>query len=355
MTKINEPKKIIVTGGAGFIGSHVAEILMRLGHEVLIIDDLSGGFRSNIPENCGFFQGSINDPLDHIFIDFKPDFVYHLAAYAAEGLSHHIPMFNYKNNVLGTVNVLTASSKARAKHFVFASSIAAYGHPQSDVPFDESTPCYPCDPYGTAKLACENHIKSFASYFGTINYTIFRPHNVFGPNQNIADPYRNVVGIFMAKAMQGLPMPIFGDGTQTRSFSYINVVAQSIAAAPFIEEARNETFNIGGDDPMSVKDLAEKISVIFKVPLRIDWLSERKEVAHAHCHHDKAQKVFSDIYKKSISIAEGLELMASTVINNPMPAITECPSEIELFEQLPLSWSTRLNIMIENITNIPKR
>jgi UDP-glucose 4-epimerase len=333
--------KIIITGGAGFIGSHVANLLINKGHEVLVIDDLSGGIESNIPLSCQFTQCSINDPLEEIFLNFKPDIVYHLAAYAAEGLSHHIPMFNYKNNVLGTINVLNAASKVGAKHFVFTSSIATYGHPHEGEVFDETTPCSPCDPYGIAKLACEYHIKSFVDYFSTMSYTIFRPHNVFGPNQNIADPYRNVVGIFMAKAMQGLSMPVFGDGSQTRSFSFINVVAESIAMSPFVKAAKNETFNIGGDEQMSVKLLAEQISAVFKVPLNINWLPERKEVAHAHCKHDKAREVFKDIYKKSVSIAEGLKLMADTVIGKPIPPITECPSEIEFFEQLPPSWLQR--------------
>lgn len=333
--------KAIVTGAAGFIGSHVAAYLLENGHEVLIIDDLSGGSKENIPDGAKFVKISINDDLHSLFIDFKPDLVYHLAAYAAEGLSHHIPMYNYQNNVIGTVNVLNAASKAGAKHFVFTSSIAAYGHPHGDKIFDEATACLPCDPYGTAKLACEHHIKSFVDYFGTMNYTIFRPHNVFGPNQNIADPYRNVVGIFMAKAIQGLPMPIFGDGSQTRSFSYINVVAESIAMAPFITAARNETFNVGGDDPMSVKELAENISAIFKVPVNIDWLAERKEVAHAHCSHNKARSVFAEIYEKAISITAGLQLMANSVMDKPIPPITECPAQIEFFEQLPPSWLQR--------------
>src|SRR5258706_13641177 len=121
--------KAIVTGGAGFIGSHVAQRLIRAGHEVLVIDDLSGGFRENIPEGAQFSQISINETLDAIFLRFKPDAVYHLAAYAAEGLSHHIPVFNYTNNITGTVNVLGASTRAGAKHFVFTSSIAVYGHP----------------------------------------------------------------------------------------------------------------------------------------------------------------------------------------------------------------------------------
>ena len=335
--------KVIVTGGVGFIGSHVAAYLEQQGHEVLIIDDLSGSSIENAPPNCRLVQISINQDLTNLFCEFKPDFVYHLAAYAAEGLSHHIPMFNYTNNVLGTINVLNAAYKAKCKHFVFTSSIASYGHPKSVEPFDEGSYCEPCDPYGTAKLACEHHIKSFVSYYGTMRYTIFRPHNVFGPNQNISDPYRNVVGIFMSKAIQNLPFPIFGDGSQTRSFSYINVVSESIASAPFIEAAFNQTFNIGGDEKMSVKSLAEEISNIFKIPLKIDWLSERNEVAHAHCKHDKAKRVFASIYdNSSIDINQGLQIMADSLKNKAIPKTTECPSEIEILDHLPPIWYNRL-------------
>jgi len=334
--------KCIVTGGAGFIGSHVAQFLIESGNEVLIIDDLSGGSEANIPTGCSFVKISINDNLDSIFSQFNPDFVYHLAAYAAEGLSHHIPLFNYKNNVLGTVNVLSTSLKYDVKHFVFTSSIAAYGHPVGLGLFEESSSCNPCDPYGTAKLACENHIKSVVSYFGNMKYTIFRPHNVFGPNQNISDPYRNVVGIFMLKAMHGLPMPIFGDGLQTRSFSYINVVAESIASAPFCSKADNEIFNIGGDNSMSVLSLAECIGKLFDLPIKVDWLPARKEVAHAHCTHNKAQSVFTDAYKKFISIENGLDLMYKSLKSKPIPPVTECPSDIEILDQLPPSWFNRI-------------
>jgi len=139
--------KIIITGGVGFIGSHVANFLQKQGHEVLIIDDLSGSFKENIPANCQFAQISISDnDIEQLFINFEPDIVYHLAAYAAEGLSHHIPVFNYSNNILGTVKVLNAAYKAKCKHFVFTSSIAVYGHPNSEHLFDELTYCDPCDP-----------------------------------------------------------------------------------------------------------------------------------------------------------------------------------------------------------------
>lgn len=334
--------KVIVTGGAGFIGAHVATFLLEQNHQVLVLDDLSGGFRSNVPEGADFIQVSINDDLDSLFNDYKPQVVYHLAAYAAEGLSHHIPIFNYSNNVLGTINVLNSAYKSGCEHFVFTSSIAAYGHPHSDGSFTEATPCEPCDPYGSAKLACEHHIKAFCSYYGKMNYTIFRPHNVFGPKQNISDPYRNVVGIFMAKILKGESMPIFGDGTQSRSFSYINVVAESIAISPFLPEAKNEIFNIGGDEPMCVIDLANNIAELLNTTANIEWLPFRKEVLHAHCDHKKARTVFAEVYKKEMSIKAGLKLMVDYVVNNPVPPVTECPSEIEISDLLPPSWAKRL-------------
>ncbi len=332
----------IVTGGAGFIGSHVAERLVRAGHDVLVLDDLSGGFRENIPEGARFAQISINEPLDESFGKFKPDFVYHLAAYAAEGLSHHIPVFNYTNNITGTANVLGAAHRAGAKHVVFTSSIAVYGHGDG-APFTEATPAHPVDPYGIAKLACEQHISAFEQYFGGPAFTIFRPHNVFGPRQNIADPFRNVVGIFMARALEGKPMPVFGDGSQSRSFSYIDVVAEAIAQAPFVPGAKSATINIGGDEPMSVRELARQIARVMGVKDAVELLPARKEVMHAHCDHTLARTVFADAYAKhTVDIARGLELMASHVRSHPIPAATECPSAIELSELLPPSWASRL-------------
>jgi UDP-glucose 4-epimerase len=335
--------KAIVTGGAGFIGSHVADRLIRAGHQVFVVDDLSGGFRDNIPDGAQFAQISVTETLDALFQRFKPDAVYHLAAYAAEGLSHHIPVFNYTNNITGTVNVLGAARRAGAKHFVFTSSIAVYGHPSNPKPFTESTPADPVDPYGIAKLACEQHIRAFDHYFGGLDYTIFRPHNVFGPRQNIADPYRNVVGIFMAAAAEDRAMPVFGNGTQTRSFSYIDAVAEAIAQSPLVPAARNITVNIGGDEPMSVRDLARNVSNVMGSKDRVEFLPPRKEVLHAHCDHTIAHHIFADVYAKhTVGIAAGLQLMADHVRSHPIPAATECPSAIELPELLPPSWAARL-------------
>ena len=331
-----------ITGAAGFIGSHVAEMLIADGHQVVAIDDLSGGFLENLPAGVEFEKLSVLDPLDRVFSSFHPDAVYHLAGYAAEGLSHHIPVFNFTNNVVGTANVLAAAYRAGVKHFVFTSSIAAYGHPENDTSFDEDSVCNPCDPYGAAKLACEHHIRAFAAYFGKPDFTIFRPHNVFGPRQNISDPYRNVVGIFMRCALTGEAMPIFGDGTQTRSFSYIDSVARSIADAPMIEAASNATFNVGGDELMSVRDLAANVSKVMGVPLSVEWLPPRTEVTHAHCRHELARKVFSSAYEQAIDIVSGLTRMAEFVKSRPIPPATECPAAIEISDRLPPSWANRL-------------
>lgn len=334
--------RAIVTGVAGFIGSHVAEQLIDRGGVVLGIDDLSGGLECNVPAGVEFQQRDCGQPLHELFAKFRPHTVFHLAAYAAEGLSHHIPVFNYQNNVVATANVLSAAHRAGVKHFVFTSSIAAYGHPASDLPLRESDPCQPCDPYGAAKLACEHHIRAFHDYFGSPSYSIFRPHNVFGPRQNVSDPYRNVVGIFIRCALTGESMPVFGDGSQTRSFSHIRSVAQCIAESVSNPAARNETFNVGGDEPMSVLELAHLVAEAAGTPANVEHLPARDEVRHAHATHDKARRVFPEAYSRIVPIAEGLRETVQYVGSHPIPAPTECPAEIEILDKLPPAWQRRI-------------
>lgn len=334
--------KVVVTGGAGFIGSHVAERLIEEGHKVLVIDDLSGGFVENVPSGADFEQRSVTGDMDQLFSSYAPEVVYHFAAYAAEGLSHHIPVFNYDNNLRGTVNVLSASYRSGARHFVFTSSIAVYGHSHNGERFDEESPCCPCDPYGVAKLACEHHIRSFAGYYGRPAFTIFRPHNVFGPRQNTSDPYRNVVGIFMSKAMRREPFPIFGDGSQTRSFSYITPVARCLAAAPSLDAASNMTFNVGGDESLSVLELARAVCDVAGSEQNFEFLPDRSEVHDAHCSHEKLRRCFSGVVSPDVGVRAGLALMFAHVSRRPAPPVTECPSVIEISDRLPESWRRRM-------------
>ena len=184
--------------------------------------------------------------------------MYHLAAYAAEGLSHFIKRFNYTNNVIGSVNLINAAINTGVKGFVFTSSIAVYGR-STVVPMTEETTPEPEDPYGIAKYAVEQELAASREMFG-LDYMIFRPHNVYGPRQNIADRYRNVVGIFMNQILQGQPMTIFGDGTQTRAFSYIDDVAPIMAAALEEPRAWNQVFNVGADRPWQLNELAERVA-----------------------------------------------------------------------------------------------
>jgi len=297
----------LVTGGAGFIGSHVARHCLGLGHSVLVLDDLSGGFRDNVPEGASFVQGSVTDAelIQRLFETHQFHYVYHLAAYAAEGLSPFIRRFNYTNNLIGSVNLINESVKHHARCFVFTSSIAVYGTNQ--LPMREDLTPEPEDPYGISKYAVELDLHAAHRMFG-LNYVIFRPHNVYGEGQNLGDRYRNVVGIFMNQVMQGEPMTIFGDGTQTRAFSYIDDVAPDIARSAEMPAAYGEVFNIGADQPYAVKHLAEVVARTFGQEPRIRFLPPRNEVVHAFSDHSKARRVFGE--RPVTSLEEGVGCMA---------------------------------------------
>lgn len=328
--------KSLLTGGAGFIGAHVARELLALGHEVIILDDLSGGFRENLPDNAPFIEGSITDQalVDRIFDEHRFDYVYHLAAYAAEGLSHFIRKFNYENNLIGSIHLINASVRHKVKCFVFTSSIAVYGRGQ--LPMKEDLVPQPEDPYGVAKLAVELDLKAAHEMFG-LNYVIFRPHNVYGEYQNIGDRYRNVVGIFMNQLLQGKSLSIFGDGSQTRAFSYIGDIAPVIASCVEYPAAMNEVFNIGADKDYTVKELAEKVCDAMGRSGQILFLEERNEVRHAYSDHSKAIAVFGQ--RPQTSLEEGLQRMAEWV-NKHGARVSSVFGEIEIEEKLPPFWKT---------------
>jgi UDP-glucose 4-epimerase len=328
--------RALVTGAAGFIGSHVVEGCQTLGMEVVATDDLSGGFAENVPAAAVFVEGDLRDPafVASLWRHAPYDFIYHIGAYAAEGLSHFVRRFNYDTNLLASVNLINQAIIHRVERFIFTSSIAVYGSGQT--PMREGQTPEPEDPYGISKYAVELDLKAAHKMFG-LDYTIFRPHNVYGERQNVADSYRNVIGIFMSALLRGEAMPIFGDGKQTRAFSHIDDVAPLIVRGALEDAARNETFNVGADTPSSVLELATEVAASLELPCRVKHLPPRNEVVHAFSDHAKTRSVFDP--PEAVDLRAGLARMASWVRREGLRPPIEFAGEIEVTEKLPASWA----------------
>jgi len=312
----------------------VGELVNR-GHDVTVLDDLSGGFADNVVDGAEFIAGSINDVdlIDGLFADRQFEYVYHLAAYAAEGLSHFIKRFNYNNNLIGSVNLINAAINTNVKCFVFTSSIAVYGT-SPELPMTEETLPRPEDSYAIAKLAVEQELQACKEMFD-LNYIIFRPHNVYGERQNIGDKYRNVVGIFMNQILQDKPMTVFGDGGQTRAFSYIGDMTPIMADAIDTTAAYNQIFNIGADRPYSINELATAVAQAMGVEPDIRHLPARNEVIHAYSSHDKVRDVFGE--RPLYSLDEGLARMAEWVRQHGARSSSEFDN-IEVMKNFPKAW-----------------
>lgn len=327
--------KVLVTGGAGFIGSHVAEQCLGLGFDVVATDDLSGGFRANVPAAARWVEGDLKDPVfvERLWSEFGPfEYVYHLAAYAAEGLSHFVRRYNYQTNVVASVNLINAAINYHTRTFVFASSIAVYGRGQT--PMSEELTPRPEDPYGISKYAVELDLQAAHELFG-LDYVIFRPHNVYGERQNIADRYRNVIGIFMNQMLLGKPMSVFGDGHQTRAFSHVDDVAPLIARSPLVPGAINQVFNVGADTPYTILELTGAVASAFGVAARVEHLPPRNEVVHAFSDHAKAHRVFTP--PPAVELVEGIRRMAAWVQTQGAQSPVAF-GEIEVEKNLPTSW-----------------
>ncbi len=326
----------LVTGGAGFIGSHVVNYLLKQDQMVIVLDDLSGGNKENINSAAIFYEGSILDTrlINRLFEKYQFSYVYHLAAYAAEGLSHFIRNFNYQNNLIGSINLINASVNHQVKCFVFTSSIAVYG--TNELPLTETQNPKPEDPYGIAKYAVELDLLNAQKLFG-LDFIIFRPHNVYGKYQNIGDKYRNVIGIFMNQILKKKPLTIFGNGEQTRAFTHIDEVAPYIANSIHIPAARNNIFNIGSDKAYSVKELTTAVSKAMQSTVNIKQLKKREEVNHAYADHQKFKRVFNP--SKQVSLANGLAEMAEWVKSQGSRS-SSAFKNIEITKKLPESWET---------------
>lgn len=300
-------KNILITGNAGFIGSHLAdEFLVSKHFDVYGMDNLSGGFKRNIQRTMKFhYTVSLEDPTVHQYIqDIKPDVLLYLAADAREGRSQFTPISATKNNIMAYVNTLTACIKAGVKKVVFFSSMSVYGGQKT--PFSEDMPKRPVDVYGINKAACENITEVLASVHG-FKYTIVRPHNVFGERQHIADPYRNVIGIWINRIMQGEPPIIYGDGKQKRSFTSIYNFAP-YALNMLDDKCNGEIINVGPIEEYTLNDACEIILKTMKSSLKPIYVPDRPlEVKYAWSTYNKAQKLLE--YKTRVSFEQGIASM----------------------------------------------
>lgn len=273
--------KVLITGVAGLLGSKFAQHIIESKQNVQVIgiDNLSGGYLENIHDKVIFHELDLanNLPSD-LFDKYKFDYVFHLAAYAAEGLSPFIRKFNYDNNLRATASIVNECIKHNVKRLIFTSSMAVYGHGKNKV-FDETQIPNPIDPYGVAKYACELDIK-IAGDQHDLDWTILRPHNVYGPNQNIWDKYRNVLGIWMYQQLNRKPMTIYGDGKQTRAFSYIDDCLEPMWKSAINDKCSKEIINLGGIESNSIIEANEILKTVIGDGETV-FLESRHEVNHA--------------------------------------------------------------------------
>ena len=309
--------KILITGVAGLLGSRLADWIINNTHyEVIGIDDLSGGYESNIPKGVKLYKFDLKDlkKLNEVFEQENPSIVYHFAAYAAEGLSPFIRKFNYENNLISSTNLITCSIKYNIKRFVFASSMSVYGN-RYQPPFDESLQQCPIDPYGIAKFAVEQDLKVAYEQHG-LNYTIVRPHNFYGKNQNIWDKYRNVLGIWMYQIMNDMQPTIFGDGEQVRAFSYVDDSIIPFWNASQRDECIDEIINLGGIKEYTINEACNTLLKVTNSNLKPKYLEGRHETKHAWATWDKSVKLLD--FQHKIDLEEGLTKMWEWSQTQPM-------------------------------------
>lgn len=299
--------KILITGVAGLLGSRLAKWILDNKSNITIIgiDNLSGGYIENVDPRVKFYNADLSDDkIKEIFKIEEPEYVYHFAAYAAEGLSPFIRKYNYINNLVATANIINECIRYKVKRLVFTSTMAVYGHGDGNI-FDENMLRNPIDPYGNAKSACERDIE-IAGEQHELDWCIIRPHNVYGNNQNIWDKYRNVLGIWMYYHMNGKPITIFGDGSQKRAFSYIDDSLEPLWNSLIFESASKQIINLGGIKSYSINEAADILIQVMGGGEKI-YLEGRHEVHIAVPTFQKSIDILNFSHKTDLK--EGLTQM----------------------------------------------
>lgn len=333
-------KSVLITGVAGFLGSHLADSFLEKGYRVVGIDNLIGGYKENVPDGVDFHVLDLAD-LDAIHGAFTGiDLVIHSACTAYEGLSVFSPALVTKNTSQISTTVMSASIKAGVRKIVYLSSMARYGT-QDVVPFVETMLPKPQDPYGIAKYASELMIKNLAETHG-MEYVILVPHNIIGPRQKFDDPYRNVASIMINRMLSGKAPIIYGNGEQRRCFSFIQDVIDPLMIACETDVALGRIINIGPDEEfITINELAKKLARILHFDTDPIYMSGRpQEVFHANCSANLARELLN--YKTTTYLDDGLKELADWIkLKGTRPFNYHLPLEF-ITEKTPKTWSQKL-------------
>lgn len=328
---------ILITGCAGLIGSNFCDWIIEQNNNVNVIgiDNLSGGYKEYINDKVIFYDLDLMqyERVEELFQEYKFTYIFHFAAYAAEGLSPFIRKFNYNDNLLVTTNIVNCCIKYNVKRLIFTSSMATYGYGDGSLPFDEETIQIPIDPYGIAKYAAEMDIKVAGEQHG-LEYCIIRPHNVYGIKQNIWDKYRNVLGIWMYKIINNEPITIYGDGEQSRAFSYIDDIMQPLWNAAILEKSKNQCINLGSGTHITLNEASSMLEDIVG-PIEKIYLEKRYEVKKSWCTVQKSIDLLN--YEEKTCLKDGLQKMWSWAQKQPNRNVQEW-KEFELDKGIYSYW-----------------
>jgi len=295
--------KVFITGVGGFLGSHLAEKLAEMNYKVIGVDNMSGGYKDNVPKNIEFFDFDCCDFKKMNLVMKNIDVVYHCAATAHEGLSVFSPVEITKNNYMASVSVFTAAISNKVKRIIFCSSMARYGDQKT--PFTENMSPKPVDPYAISKVAAENVLMNLCD-LNNIEWVIAVPHNIIGPRQKYNDPFRNVVSIMINRMLQKKAPIIYGDGEQKRCFSYIDDCLSCLIPMLDQQDLNKQIINIGPDEEfVTINKVSEICSNVTRSNLKPIYRKDRpREVKHASCSADKARRLLN--YKTKTDLQSGI-------------------------------------------------
>jgi UDP-glucose 4-epimerase len=331
--------KVFVSGAAGFLGSHLADAFIHRGDEVVGCDNMIGGDLRNLPEGIQFEQADCGDIDAMKRLLASVDLVYHCAAIATEGLSVFSPSIIAKHVYENTAGLLAAAASKGVRRFVYCSSMARYGH--GNPPFSETQTPAPVDPYGIAKYAGELLVRN-VSETHAMEHVIAVPHNIIGPKQKYDDPYRNVASIMINRMLQGKQPIIYGDGQQSRSFSFIQDCVDPLLQMGARPGLSGEIINIGPDEEVTtINELARTTADLLGFKLQPIYVGDRpQEVRNATCSADKARKLLG--YKTQVALVDGLQTMVDWIrAHGPRPFEYHLPIEIDS-PLVPSTWRDRL-------------